>query len=180
MKYLTIIILLFSLNFSIAQDSTDYKYNRKGVAVQIGTGLIYGGLGPLIEYQMLYKEKIRVTPFFGNGFSIGGPPDHSDTIHSEGIWLNSALGFNVELGIKHRLIFGPQLISAYYSSEMLPQSDDKRFFLGYSLIAGYKGTAKFGLIWQAYFGLAHMQDPLMDGMNSYLEPNLGFGLGYKF
>ena len=180
MKQIFIIIVFFSINKLFAQDSTHYKYNKTGFAVQLGTGLLYGGVGPLFEYQIKYKEKIRITPILGTGFSIGGPPDQSDTVHSEGIWINSAIGINIEYGNKHRLIFGPQFISAYYNSEMLPESPDKRMFLGFSFIAGYKGTASFGLIWQGYVGLAHMQSPLMTGKNSYLEPNIGLGLGYKF
>jgi hypothetical protein len=180
MKQIFIIIVLFSLSKLFAQDSTRYKYNKAGFAVQLGIGLLYGGLGPVFEYQIKYKEKIRITPMLGTGFSIGGPPDQSDTVHSEGIWINSAIGINLEYGNKHRLIFGPQLISAYYNSEILPESADKRLFLGFSIIAGYKGTASFGLIWQVYAGLAHMQAPLMTGKNSYLAPNVGLGLGYKF
>ena len=172
--------MLFSLSKLSAQDSTQYKYNKRGLGVQLGTGLLYGGLGPLFEYQIKYKEKFRITPLIGIGFSIGGPPDQTDTIHSEGTWINSAIGANFEYGKKHRLIFGPKLISAYYTSEILPASSGQRMFLGYSFIAGYKGTASFGLIWQVYFGLAHMEDPLMSGKNSYLAPNFGLGLGYKF
>ena len=180
MKFFSVIIILFYCNNSIAQDSTLLKYDKFGFAAQVGTGLLYGGLGPLFEYQMKYKENMRFTPILGSGFSIGGPPDQSDTVHSEGIWLNSAAGFNMEFGRKHRMIFGPQFISAYYSSEILPDSPDKRMYLGFSLIAGYKGTNAFGLIWQVYLGLAHIQEPLMTGSNSYLEPNIGLGLGYKF
>jgi hypothetical protein len=94
--------------------------------------------------------------------------------------MNSALGINLEYGRKHRLMLGPQLISAFYSSEMLPQSPDQRFFLGFSMIAGYKGTSAFGLFWQGYVGLARIQAPLMTELDPFLEPNVGLGIGYKF
>ncbi len=179
MKRLFFIYLIFSCSKSIAQENINYKYNKPGFAIQIGTGLLYGGLGTQVEYQLKFKEKIRLTPQLGIGVSIGGPPDQTDTIHSEGIWINSALGANIEYGRKHRVIIGPQLITAYYTSDILPQSSQQRIFLGYSLIAGYKGTASFGLIWQAYVGMAHMEDPLMSE-REYLAPNIGLGLGYKF
>lgn len=180
MKNALLLLIIFSFCKSYSQNSKEAKFNKKGFAVQIGTGLIYGGVGTLFEYQLKLNDKLKMTPILGVGLSIGGPPDQTDTIHSEGIWLNSAIGLNLEYGKKHRLIIGPQLITAYYTSEISPQSSKQRMFAGYSFITGYKGTASFGLIWQVYLGLAHMEDPLMTGKNHYLMPHFGAGLGYKF
>ena len=180
MRKIIFLTALFFTNHLVAQQDNSNKANQSGLGIQLGTGLLYGGVGTIIEYQIKCKENLRLTPFLGTGVSIGGPPDQTDTVHSEGLWMNSAMGINLEVGKKHRLILGPQLISAYYHSEMLPQSPDQRFFLGFSMIAGYKGTSSFGLFWQGYLGLARIQAPLMTAQDPFLEPNVGLGLGYKF
>lgn len=177
MKTLLLIFSFIFINNFFSQDTC--KFDRKGMEIQIGIGLLYGGLGVLGGYQFILKEKMRISPIVGYGFSIGGPPDQKDTIHSEGTWLNSAIGFNFEYGQKHRLFFGPQMITANYVSAAMPNS--KRLFFGSSIIVGYKGIACFGLMWQIYLGVAHMQSPLMDGKgNAYFAPHIGIGFGYKF
>ncbi len=180
MKKIGLLILVFSAGKLFAQESMPMKFNQSGLAIHVGTGLLYGGVGPVVEYQFKYKEKWRFTPLLGTGISIGGPPDQTDTVHSEGIWVNSALGVNVEYGNKNRFFVGPQLISANYRSEILPTSPDKRFFLGFSMMAGYKRTMSNGFLVQGYLGLARIQPPLMTGKNPWMEPHVGAGLGYKF
>jgi len=177
-QILITVILIFSFSKLPAQDTC--KYNKPGLAIQLGAGVLYGFLGGLVEYQIILKEKVRITPLAGMGFSTGGAYP-TDTINMEGTWLNYAIGFNIEYGKKHRLIVGPQVIGANYISKERPnESINKRMFVGSSFIVGYKGTASFGLIWQLYVGVAHMQKPLMNDMKYFFEPNVGLGIGYKF
>ena len=79
---------------------------------------------------------------------------------------------------KHRFIFGPHLVG----SSMMGNSVEikKDFLAGTALIAGYKGTAKFGLIWQVYIGDVYLQDEFSDSKKYTHRSQLGFGLGYKF
>lgn len=176
----TLLILLFFIPLFFSAQNENNKSIKSGWAIQIGTGVIYGGsLGVEVENQISLKEKIRVTPFAGLGFSIGGAP--ADTLNPEGTWLNYAIGFNLEYGIKHRFFFGPELIGANFITKERPnESINKRMFVGSSFIIGYKGTASFGLIWQIYVGVAHMEKPLMEGKKYFYQPNFGLGIGYKF
>jgi hypothetical protein len=121
---------------------------------------------------------LRISPLVGFGFSVGGPPNTDDTVNISEKWLNYSVGINFEYGIKNRVIFGSQFIGAYYIADK--ETIDKRMFVGTSFIVGYKGIASFGLIWQIYLGVAHIQSPLMIDMKYFYQPNFGFGIGYKF
>lgn len=171
-----LIILLF-LPPSLLGQNEDNKSTKAGWAIQLGTGTMYGGLGTLVEKQILIKEKFRLTPYAGLGLSLGG----KDTIKADYYWLNCAIGANMEYGKTHRLIWGAQIINSndiYNTPSNAPIN--KKTLVGTSVITGYKGTTSFGLIWQAYLGLAYIQDPIVNDKKYFFEPHVGLGIGYKF
>lgn len=153
------------------------KYLQEGFATQLGTGVLYGGVGGLIEYQHVVVAHIRLTPFVGLGISLGG----TDTNTYHYYWFNYAMGLTVEVGNKHRLLLGPQIIGSrhmYHTPAYAPLCKQK--LMGPSFMIGYKGTASFGLIWQLVIGLAYLQNPLLKSEKYTSTPHLDIGLGYKF
>ena len=85
------------------------------------------------------------------------------------------------MGRMHRFIFGPQLVGARnISNDPEDAVIYKKSLDGLSFIAGYKGTANFGLMWQVVFGVAYLQNPLMPDDKHFFQPHVGLGMGYKF
>ena len=150
------------------------KSTKDGWALQVGAGYYYGGnIGLLCERQILLKEKLRVTPFASVGFGEGG----KDTLGQRYDWLGLTTGAVMEYGKQHRIIFGPQLVM----SQSLGTNVDlrKNQLAGMSWILGYKGTARFGLIWQVYIGDIYMQEPTSTSKAFSHSSQAGLGLGYK-
>jgi hypothetical protein len=157
--------------------SINDKHAQGGLAVQAGYGILYGGMGGLIEYQFLLKDKVRITPLIGIGGSLGGTDSTTDKYY----FLNYTLGLNFEYGNKHRAVAGLQFLGSHdiYNNPSNAKID-KKDIVGPDVIIGYKGTAYFGLLWQVYFGCAYAQNPFLRDISFFFEPHFGFGIGYKF
>jgi hypothetical protein len=167
--------LLFCFPLLSAQQED--KTTKGGFAIQVGNGVLYGGLGGMVEYQFPFKDNIRVTPYLGSGFSVGG----TDTSCAEYIWHSYAIGVNLEMGRMHRFILGPQIVgSRNISNDPEDAVIYKKKLDGLSFIVGYKGTAQFGLMWQVMFGVAYLQDPFLQDDKYFFQPHIGLGMGYKF
>lgn len=161
------------LLFAGIVDASEDKALNDGWAIQAGIGTLHGG-GPgfSAEYQFKLNEQFRITPNLGLGISEGGRS--GTTVY----WLGSSLGYLTEIGLRHRLIFGPGYFGAW---NFLNAGGVKRDFLsGISLVAGYKGTASFGLIWQATIGCVFIQHPYRSDSGFYPNADLSLGIGYIF
>lgn len=170
-------IIFFLLPAAILAQGENKKNTKAGLAVQIGMGTSYGGSGGLVEYQILLKENLRLTPFTGIGFSLGG----TDTSTAEFYWLNYATGLNLEYGKTHRIVIAPQIMGGYnIVSKPKDATIDKNMIIGPAFFAGYKGTASFGLIWQLMLGIVYIQNPLFTDSKYFFEPSFSLGIGYKF
>ena len=175
MKILLIFALIILCGQLHAQSSQDTL--KKAFAVQVGTGITYGGVGGLVEYQIPLKDNLWITPYIGLGESLGG----TDSTTAEYFWFCNAIGVNFEHGKKHRLIIGPQLISCF---DVKNKPDTaiiyKKTLIGPSIIAGYKGMASFGLMWQVALGMAFIQSPLVADKKYFFQPHVNIGVGYRF
>jgi hypothetical protein len=172
-----VIFLVLCLHVIELQAQENPKYQQQGFAIQLGTGVLYGGVGGLVEYQQVVLETVRLTPFAGLGISLGG----TDTNTYDYYWLNYAIGLTLELGNKHRLVLGPQLIGSRHIYQIPANAPlCKQTLMGPSFMLGYKGTSSFGLIWQFSIGLAYLQNPLIRSEKYASSPHLNIGLGYKF
>ncbi|HOT13570.1 MAG TPA: hypothetical protein PK252_02310 [Bacteroidales bacterium] len=170
-----VVILLFT--FSLLSAQQEDKTTKGGFAIQVGNGVLYGGMGGMIEYQLRFKDNVRITPYVGSGFSVGC----SDSSSAEYVWYSYAIGVNLEMGRMHRFILGPQIVGARnISNDPENAVIYKKSLDGLSFIAGYKGTAHFGLMWQVVFGVACLQDPLLQDDKYFFQPHVGLGMGYKF
>lgn len=175
MKKFILILLLLPLTLK-AQEEKKPKSTKDGCAMNIGAGIMFGGnIGLEMEYQILLKEKLRLSPFVSAGVAEGG----TDFITSKKYyWFGYAAGPNLEYGKKHRIIFG----SHFVGNNIIGNSIEvkKNSLTGLSIILGYKGTADFGLIWQIYIGDIYLQDSWSDSKKFYHSSHLGLGIGYKF
>jgi hypothetical protein len=57
---------------------------------------------------------------------------------------------------------------------------NKHVLTGPAFIAGYKGTASFGLLWQIHLGIVYEHNPIGDDRKYLFGPTAGIGIGYKF
>jgi hypothetical protein len=173
---LTLLMLMFFSGHLLAQEND--KSQKGGYGIQLGVGPEYsGGIGILLEYENLLKENLRTTPLISVGTTIGG----TDSSASQFYWLNFRAGLNFEYGRIHRIIFGPQLVGCFdVMNKPADASIVKKILVGPSFIAGYKGVAPFGLIWQFCIGAEYIQNPVIADDKYTLQPGFGLGTGYKF
>jgi hypothetical protein len=174
---LLIIAALLCPFFGMSQDSIP-KSRKAGFAIHLGAGNLYGGnLGILSEWQILLKEKIRISPFISLGAAEAGEDSASQKTY---YWFGYTAGLNLEYGKKHRIIFGPHFVGNQLmgSSEAVKKSS----LTGLSVILGYKGCTDFGLIWQVYIGNLYSMDddPFSSNMSYSNRSHFGLGLGYKW
>lgn len=173
MKILYLLILFFPL-LILAQKEDD-KSAKDGWAIHLGAGFMYGGnIGLLTEMQILLKEKLRVSPFCAAGFAEGG----TDSTSRKYYWFGYSAGVNMEYGKKHRVIFGPHFVGQNLIGNSVEVK--KNSLPAVSFIIGYRGTARFGLIWQLYVGDIYVQDPLSSSKSFSHSSHVGIGIGYKF
>jgi len=177
------IICLTGLLFFIAQPAYAQK-SEGALEKQTQGGLVVlfestiTGLSGFVEYQILLKEDLRVTPFFGLGISPGGPEDDPSTLY---LWLTNALGLNLEFGGKHRFTVSPQCFIAnnVYNSPA-DEKPDKSNILGPALTTGYKLTTTKGFIFLSHLGIVYMHNLTLPGNERRVHPFFGLGIGYKF
>lgn len=76
-----IIIIFIFIPILLSAQEEENKSTKDGWAIHIGAGFMYGGnIGFLIEKQILFKEKFRISPFSSIGFTEGG----TDTTEQSG------------------------------------------------------------------------------------------------
>ena len=173
--HLPLILTLFAFFPTKLWSQDSAAYLKGGWAIQLGAGYIYGGnIGITGENQILLKEKCRITPFVATGISEGG----TDSTSSSYLWYGAVTGANMELGKKHRFIFGPQFVFEQIIGSSIEIKKEQLYTA--SFIIGYKGTARFGLIWQIYIGDVYLQDPYSESKSFSHSSHVGLGLGYKF
>lgn len=158
-------VILFFPNKVWSQEASP-KSMGDGWAVHLGAGFMYGGnLGVLGEKQNLLKENFRISPYAAFGIAEGG-------------WLGLTSGANMELGIKHRLILGPQIeIQKFFGKSVEVK---KNILPSVAFIVGYKYTSDLGLIWQFYIGDIYIQDETTDSKMYSHKSHVGLGFGYKY
>ena len=170
-----IFIFLFLPILLTAQEENN-KSTKGGWAIHLGAGIMFGGnIGFLMEKQILLNEKLRISPFASLGIAEGGTDSISNKKY---YWFGYAAGANLEYGRKHRIIFGPHFIGNNLIGNSIEVK--KNFFAETSFIIGYKGTAKFGLIWELYIGDVYLQDLYSESKKYFHSSHLGLGIGYKF
>lgn len=173
----TILCILFLICNCVYAQTVD-KSTSDGVAVQYGSGSIYGGgIGVSFEYQNIIREKYRITPIVGFGVSLGG----TDTSTAVNYWYGNDIGLNFEYGNRNRFLFGPQIkILNNVSNNPETAVPFKKLIIGPSCIAGYKWTSEFGILFQISGGFVYCQNPLLTEKTYFLNPHIGAGAGYKF
>jgi hypothetical protein len=162
-------VFLLVLSVAMAADKSD-----GGFAIHAGVGGLYGGKGASIEYQIPVYEFVRLTPYVSAGFA--------DPIYTGyNVWqFGYCAGLNIEFGRFHRLLIGLSFGSLYVDFDA--DASDKPYnintVVGPALAIGYKGTAKFGLLWQVYGGICYTMNDQHVGHNGF-APIFGVGFGYK-
>lgn len=172
MKGSGLFVLLLFFGIKLFSQST-CKYDTDGFAFQLNTS----NGGPIIEYQYLLRDKLRITAFGGAGVEMG-------EVDSKWARLGYAVGINMEYGRKHRIIiglnYGTHSVGYDADSDSSRISINKHVYSGSSFVAGYKGTSCKGFIWQIYFGIVYEHNPFGNDKNYFFGPTGGLGFGYKF
>lgn len=146
-----------------------------GFALHAGFGSLYGGLGVSAEYQFRLLPLLVVTPFAS--FGAATPIEGGDFLYRPGY----CLGGQVEFGRSHRVFIGPSFGTQYiqYDEDQPKVYTNLRTIVGPAIAGGYKGTARFGLMWQVYGGACLLINESEQWRNT-AAPVFGLGLGYKF
>ena len=167
MKMIICLLLFFVGSLSAA--GTDKSAG--GFAAHIGMGNMYGGAGGVaIEYQQVLSPLIRLSPFISGGQVISVDPDKSASR------IGYCLGVNAEFGKFHRLFVGPNF-GTHYIELPYDAANHRQTATGLAMVLGYKGTARIGILWQLYGGLAY----IVNSKNGdEVVPAFGLGIGYKF
>jgi len=173
---LIILLLITSPLLTLGQEVSPKNMNP-GWALHLGAGHLYGGnLGLLAERQFLLKPKCRISPFVSNGLAEGG----KDFKNQRYFWYGFSTGCLMELGQKHRIIFGPHFVMQTLVGKNI--AAEKSQLPGASFVLGYKITTDKGWIFQVYLGNLYSQDD--DAFSSDLSyshrSHGGIGLGYKW
>jgi hypothetical protein len=163
---LSIVLLLIVISCAIGADKS-----AGGFAVHIGAGDLYGGAGgATIEYQVLLHPRARFSPFLSGGQVVSVDPEIPASR------IGFCLGVTAEFGGFHRLFagtgFGTHYIELPYDS-----ANHRQTAMGPSFVMGYKGTARIGILWQIYGGLAYIVN---SKRGDTIVPAFGVGIGYKF
>lgn len=169
-------VLFFSLLFPfLAAGQEARKESNDGLAIQLGAGYAYGGnIGLSAEWQFFLIDRLHLTPFVSFGIAEGG----TDSLSHRYYWWGYASGANLEFGKKHRIMLGTHLAGQFVNRET-PDVLRSRM-QGLSIIAGYKGYAGFGLMWQLYVGDIYIQYPDSEDDDYHHNSRVGLGIGYKF
>ena len=145
-----------------------------GFAASVGFGNPYGGEGGCeFEYQLLLAPPFRLTPFAAAG-AVNG-------LFEDSLALGYCGGVNFEYGRWNRAVATVCFGSLYRDSDSLPVAKT-RTMIGPSVYLGYKGVARFGLLWQAWLGCTYIINPANNPnrQDSNFNQVMGLGLGYKF
>jgi len=170
-----LILFCFLLGKTYAQNID--KTTTGGFGMQIGSGILHGGIGILNEYQKAFKENRRLTGIVGIGIQKGG----NDQNKADYYWLGYQLGIQMEFGTSRRFITGPQIMSSYnFTNKPKDAPINKKMLWGPSYILGYKGVSDFGIMWQLTMGIVYLQKPYEGSSAFKIEPHIGIGIGYKF
>lgn len=167
-------ILSCILFFIVASVSAGLDKSSGGFAAHVGFGSLYGGGGVSIEYQELVGPLLRFSPFVSAGSTMS---IYGDNIQRFGY----CVGVNAELGRFHRLFIGPSFGSQYldYDKDSLNNFSNVNTVVGPAMVLGYKGTARFGLMWLVYAGACYLLNDKHEQKPGF-APAFGMGLGYKF
>ena len=170
MKLILSVILLFTVTSVSA--SSDKSIG--GFAVHVGIGSLYGGGGASIEYQVLVSPLWRLSPFVSAGSTMS---IYNDNIYRFGY----CVGVNAEFGRSHRLFIGPSFGSQYldYDKDSSDHFSNVNTVVGPAMVLGYKGTARFGLMWLIYGGMSYLINDKHEPKPGF-APVFGLGIGYKF
>ena len=162
-------VFLLVLSAAMAADKSD-----GGFAIHAGYGTLYGGVGASLEYQIPVYKFIRLTPYVSAG--LADPIYNGYNVRQFGY----CTGLNIEFGRFHRLLVGLSFGSLYadFDADASGKPYNINTVVGPGLAIGYKGTAKFGLLWQVYGGICHMMNDQHVDHNTF-APLFGVGLGYK-
>jgi hypothetical protein len=115
---------------------------------------------------------MRLTPFAALGVETAVDP--SVKLRR----LGYCFGINAEFGKFHRVFIGPNFLTFGLQADS-SNANHYRSIIGPSLIVGYKGTARFGLLWQIAAGAGYSFNNQTTSSN-FPAPVVGLGLGYKF
>ncbi len=165
---LSLALLLFISSVSAIADKSD-----GGFAAHIGMGSMYGGDGGgAVEYQVLLRPMLRLSPFVAAGtVGVNDPEAPSKD-------FGYCIGVNAEYGRFHRMFIGSSFGTQFLEWDSnLP--DKVNTLYGPSFVAGYKGTSRFGLLWQIYIGIAYIINYKYSETQSNPVPAFGLGFGYK-
>lgn len=144
-----------------------------GFAAHVGMGSLYGGDGgAAVEYQVPLRPLLRLSPFVAVGTVGVNDPEASS------IDFGYCIGVNAEYGRFHRVFAGTSFGTQFIEQDS-NNSKNVRTLIGPSFVAGYKGTARYGLLWQIYIGIAYIINYKYSEMKSNPVPAFGFGFGYK-
>jgi hypothetical protein len=166
---LSLILLLIVTTVAASADR-----NTGGFAVHMGMGSLYGGDGgAAVEYEVVLRPLLRLSPFVAAGTVGMNDPEAPSTD------FGYCIGVNAEYGRFHRVFAGPS-----FGTQFLEWNSDSpqkvQTLRGPSFVAGYRGTARFGLMWQMYLGMAYIINYKYSETKSNPVPAFGFGIGYKF
>lgn len=158
------------------------KSSTEGIAAHIGIGSLYGGgAGASVEYQFLLRPNFRLTPFVSAGITFSSGSD------TPMYGFGYCFGLNTEFFESHRLLTGLSFGTHEIDYETDSPGHENRLgtLIGPSMYVGYKGTARFGLLWILYGGVSGMVDNASGYLSDFPSsstygPVFGFGLGYKF
>jgi hypothetical protein len=179
-----LILLVLFASTLVAADNA-----KPGLAVHAGMGCLYGandGFGVALEYQIPLHPAMHITPFIGGGV-VGINDLDQAGLYAPG-WC---LGATVEYGNYHRFITGMGFGSLFRSYDRDPADSSKfihiQTLIGPSLIVGYKGMTRLGLLWQANLSVAAIiNDTRYDHPGRESDAGtitfglgLGLGIGYK-
>lgn len=174
MKHYLLFLLVFIGKIQ-AQDVD--KTSMGGYGIQIGSGVMHGGLGVLGEYEKVFKNNLRISKTLGLGIQKGGVEKNPADYY----WLGTALGIQIEKGSSRRFITGAQiLMENNLVNKPKNALINKKILWGPSYMIGYKGMSSIGIMWQFTMGLSYLQDPYKSNKIFYMNPHIGIGVGYKF
>jgi hypothetical protein len=172
MRYALLLILLLTAVSAAA--SADRSGG--GFAVHLGMGSLYGagdGGGAAVEYQVLLRPGMRLSPFVAGG-QVGS--NQADAPSHE---FGYCIGVNAEYGKFQRIFAGPSFGTQFLEWDH-DTTSNVQAVIGPSFVLGYKGTAHFGLLWQVYLGAAYIINYKYSEHKDNPVPVFGLGIGYKF
>ncbi len=157
-------------------------------SISAGMGSLFSGGGIMLEYQISFSDKIKLSPFISFG-------SNAISTNVPGSWLGMTSGANLNFGHIYSngenlswiagINYGAQGVQADVPSNA-PIHPSKfvgihqHLLLGFAGIVGYKFTSAHGFTCLYYIGMCYVHNPISDNSNYYFIPGGGFGIGYKF